>query len=270
MSKERHAYLIRLQYLGFRYSGWQIQPEHLTVEGMLTKTLKYVLPEGTDFKILGAGRTDAKVSALNAAFELLIHRPIDDFEDLLAILNTNLPPDIRILSIKPSSDKFNIIKDAKNKQYVYLFSFGGKNHPFCAPFLASIQENLDLGLMKKAARIFEGTHDFANYTVKEKRNSNTIRTISSCRLGENELLTASFFPKRSYLLTVEGPGFLRYQIRMIMGALIQLGRGGLSLQDIKVSLQEGTVFPLSYIAPGSGLLLNHLDFGPAGDGFLEK
>lgn len=259
MRQATHSYLLRTQYLGFRYSGWQIQPGQRTVEGMLSKTLKFVLL-GESFKILAAGRTDAKVSALEMAFELFLNAELEDRKNFLELFNINLPPDIRILSIDPISHKFNIIKDTKTKEYVYLFSYGEKNHPFCAPFLANIHGNLDIGLMKKAARLFEGLHSFSAYTVKEQGKTKTTRNITSCKIKSNRLLRANFFPKKSYALHVEGAGFMRYQVRMIMGALIQLGRGELTLADIEASLQENNTVQLTFIAPGSGLLLNRSEF----------
>ncbi len=255
-----HSYLVRTQYLGFRYSGWQIQPRQRTVEGMLSKTLKFMLP-GERFKILGAGRTDAKVSALDMAFELFLDNSLEKTSNFLELFNLNLPPDIRVLSIDPISEKFNIIKDVKTKEYIYLFSFGEKNHPFCAPFLANIHENLDIDLMKEAARLFEGTHNFSAYTVKERGNTKTTRNITSCKITRNTLISANFFPNKSYALQVKSAGFMRYQVRLLMGALIQLGRGELTLSNIADSLKENNTIVLNYIAPGSGLLLSQSDFG---------
>ncbi len=254
-----YSYLVRIQYLGFRYSGWQIQPGHRTIEGMLNKTLKFILPD-KNFKILSAGRTDAKVSTLDMAFELFLDHALEDSESFLVLFNKNLPPDIRAKSIQPISEKFNIIKDAKMKEYVYLFSYGEKNHPFCAPFLANIHGNLDIDLMKEATKYFEGIHDFSSYTVKDRGNTATVRNIISCEIKCNTLLSANFFPEKSYALHVQGSGFMRYQVRMMMGALIQLGRGELTLSDIEASLQENNMVQLTYIAPGSGLLLNRLEF----------
>lgn len=259
MQKKRFYYLIHLQYLGFRYSGWQKQPKQKTVEQMLLKTLKFVLPE-TEFKILGAGRTDAKVSALDAAFELFVSEEINNEDIFLELFNKNLPPDIRIISIEPTDKTFNIIQNSKLKEYAYLFSFGEKNHPFSAPFIANILEHLDIELMQKAAKLFEGAHDFATFTARIQENTISKRTIELCEIRENEILKANFFPKTTYALHVKGQGFMRYQIRMMMGALIQLGRGELQLKDIEEALQEGNSIQLTYVAPGSGLLLNSLQF----------
>lgn len=256
----RSYYLIKLQYLGFRYSGWQKQPGQKTVEGMVAKTIKFVLPQ-RNFKILGAGRTDAKVSALDAAFELFLEgAPIADQKEFLTLLNKNLPADIRAMSLEEVSESFNIIQHCQEKEYVYLFSFGEKNHPFCAPFMASIPADLNLGIMQKAASLYEGTHCFKAYTVKSPKKTNYVRTIKHCQLAENTLLKANFFPASSYALQIRGQGFVRYQIRMIMGALISLGKGELSLTDIAASLKENNGMELNYVAPGSGLLLNQVAF----------
>jgi tRNA pseudouridine38-40 synthase len=260
MQIPRFYYLIHVQFLGFRYSGWQKQPNQKTVEGMLVKTLKFVLPN-SKFKILGAGRTDAKVSALNTAFELFLEKePLDDLQKFMYDFNVNLPPDIRVLSIDQTNESFNIIQESKLKEYVYLFSFGQKNHPFCAPFLANIIDHLDVDLMSCCAKLFIGTHDFSSYTARLQPNTKVFRTIASCEIKKNNILAANFFPEVSYALHITGAGFMRYQIRMIMGALIQLGKGELTAMDIKESLKKANDTVLTYVAPGSGLLLNELKF----------
>jgi len=259
MQTKRFYYLIHLQYLGFRYSGWQKQPHQKTIEQMIVKTLKFILPNA-QFKILGAGRTDAKVSALNAAFELFVNKPINNEDDFLKLFNKNLPPDIRVTSVEKTDKDFNIIQHSKLKEYVYLFSFGEKNHPFCAPFLANILEELDIELMQKAAKQFEGEHDFSTFTARIQENTISKRTIELCEIRKNDILKANFFPKTSYALHVKGQGFMRYQIRMMMGALIQLGSGELMLKDIQEALQDNNTIQLTFVAPGSGLLLNSLEF----------
>lgn len=261
MRQQRFYYLITIQYLGFRFSGWQKQPGQKTIEGMITKTLKFIMPN-VQFKILGAGRTDSKVSALDAAFELFLDgAPIEDLDSFLALFNKNLPSDIRAMAIKPVDEGFNIIKDPKMKEYVYLFSFGEKNHPFSAAFITNIQEDLDLDTMITATGYFIGSHDFTSYTVKSQKNSHKLRTITICEIRENTFLKANFFPEKSYALHIKGKGFMRYQIRMIMGALFQLGKGELSLVDIENSLTSQGSVPMTTVAPGSGLLLKSIDFG---------
>jgi len=199
---------------------------------------------------------------LQAAFELfLTGDPIEDISGFLEQFNTNLPADIRALDIQEVPQSFNIIKHCKEKEYRYFFACGQKIHPFCAPLMAGIPETLEMDLMMEAAPYFEGSHDFRAYTAKNENERDFIRTIRYCRLGKNTLLTANFFPPDSYMLVVRGSGFMRYQVRMMMGALLELGRGNLNLQDLKSSLEAGNSSRLSYVAPGSGLLLHSVKFG---------
>lgn len=260
MQRIRYYYLVKVQYLGYRLHGWQRQPNFKTVEGLIKKTLKFVLP-GRKTKILGSSRTDAMVSANEAAFELFVdEEPLEDLSVFLSLFNKNLPPDIRALEVTEVSAAFNIIQHPKQKEYLYLFSFGSKNHPFCAPLMANFQEDLDLLKMKAGAELFVGEHDFRNYTVDPSEKTQSIRTVISAEITENELYTASFFPKNSYILRVTGSGFLRYQVRLMMGTLIQLGKGEIELETIEKSLNNRNEIAITYIAPASGLILNKIEF----------
>lgn len=260
MQQIRYYYLIKIQYLGYRLHGFQRQPNLKTVEGLIKKTLKFVLP-GEKTKILGSSRTDAMVSANEAAFELFLYgKPLEDPDAFLEIFNKNLPPDIRSLSIEEVDKNFNIIQHPKRKEYLYLFSYGGKNHPFCAPLMANFQHELDIELMQQGAKLFEGTHFFGNYCVDPTSATILQRTVNTCVILENNLFTANFFPEKSFVFKVEGEGFLRYQIRLMMGALVQLGKGEMGLDDIQSSLVAGCEMQMNYISPASGLILNRIEF----------
>ena len=148
------------------------------------------------------------VSAECAAIELFLFEPIEDLPVFLELFNHNLPQDIRALSIKEVDEKFNIIKSSKIKEYIYLFSYGEKCHPFCAPIMTTILDDLDINLMKLGAQLFEGKHYF----------------------------------------------------NLMMGTLIDLGKGKLTLKDIKDSLLSDSNIKMNYIAPASGLILNNIEF----------
>ena len=260
MKQQRYYYLIKIQYLGYRLHGWQRQPGLKTVEGLVKKTLKFVLGE-VKFKILGSSRTDAMVSAHESAFELFTdHEPLENMADFLVLFNRNLPPDIRALSIKEVDAGFNIIQHPKKKEYLYLFSFGRKSHPFAAPLMATFPEKLDVELMMQGAKLFEGTHSFHNFCTKPTPHTLLQREIEVCEIIQNREITASFFPEKSFLLRVTGTGFLRNQIRLMMGFLVQLGRGEIDIEEVQRRLDPGIKIPVTYIAPGSGLILNKVDF----------
>ncbi|MFY0651072.1 MAG: tRNA pseudouridine(38-40) synthase TruA [Cyclobacteriaceae bacterium] len=253
-----YHYLIEIQYLGFRYHGWQKQPGLKTVQGMLEKTFTFIFGH-SEFKTLGAGRTDAMVSTNKTAFELFLRQPVDTTH-LVRDLNFNLPPDINILSVKEVDEKFNILQNAKEKEYLYLFAFGKRNHPFAAPFMAYVREELDIGLMEKGARLFLGTHDFRRYAYKPGKGRVFQREIKTSEIVKNDLFSANFFPQDSYLYRVSGSGFMRYQVRIMAAALIKLGKGELTLEEIKDSLKGEDSGLMCPMAPPSGLILNSVDF----------
>lgn len=259
MVLKKFFYVITLQYLGYRFHGWQKQPNVKTVHLMVDRTLNFIL-DGKRFKSLVSGRTDAMVSAEKAAFELFLYEPIEDLTAFLALFNHNLPQDIRAIGIREVDSKFNIIQHSKLKEYNYVFGYGDKFHPFCAPILTTILDDLDIEVMKKGAKLFEGKHYFKSYCYRPTDNGIYTRTILLCELIENTKYTANFFPEQTYMLRVKGKGFMRNQIRLMMGTLIDLGKGKLSLEDIKQSLTPENTTRMEYIAPASGLILSNIDF----------
>ena len=255
---KEYFYLVHIQYLGFRFHGWAKQTNVKTVHQFIDKTLPFVLGH-QNFKTLGASRTDAMVSANHTVFELFIKEPleIDRFFD---DLNSNLPADIRAIKVEEKDQNFNVIQFPKMKEYIYLFSFGEKCHPFTAPLLSSFMEDLDIEKMKHGARLFKGSHNFRMYCTKPSAKVDFNRKIEESIIQENDILTANFFPVKSYLYRVSSKGFMRNQIRLMMGQLICLGRGEITLDDIRKSLLDPDETPLDYIAPPSGLILNRIHF----------
>ncbi|MBW7867472.1 MAG: tRNA pseudouridine(38-40) synthase TruA [Brumimicrobium sp.] len=247
-------YLLEMQYLGFRFHGWQTQPNVKTVQETILKTLRHVLPD-IKSKIIASGRTDAKVSVEHTYIELFTDQEMEDLEAFLPLLNKNLPADIRALSIQPTDANFNIILAPKIKEYHYFFAFGEKFHPFCAPYMCNIMDNLDIELMKDAAKAFEGEKDFFSYAFRPTSTTNTRGEVISCEIVENNFFTASFFPKKSYVMKVKGKGFKRNQIRLMMGMLFDLGRGNTMWDDFQKTLDGSNKITLINIAPASGLQL---------------
>lgn len=256
----KYQYLLHFSFLGFRFQGWQQQPGVKSVEGMIGKTLGFVLP-GRKVKLLGAGRTDARVSAAEYAAQLFLKgHPLPDLPRFVEEMNHNLPADIALISAVPVTQDFNVIRDSTCKTYRYYFSFGTKPHPYCAPFLGYFPGSLDIGRMAKGAACFEGTHNFRGFIARPGPLARLNREISSCRLHLNKTLSASFFPGRTYYLEVKGSGFGRYQIRLMVAALVALGRGELNEAALKDALLKGESTGIKDIAPASGLHLLEVHF----------
>ena len=258
MAKWTSFYLIRIEFLGFRYHGWQKQTKHKSVQGMIDKTFEFILGH-TNFKTLGCGRTDAKVSADDFAFELFLHED-KDVDTLFKDLNDNLPSDIRAKSIEIVDANFNIIQHPKVKEYHYLFSSGEKSHPFNAPFIRDFGEELNIESMQLAVKEFIGIHNFKRYASKPSSRTNFEREILMAVIEKNTRLSGNFIPETSYVFKVKSRGFLRYQVRLMMGALVDVGRGLWTIDDIKQSLINFNDEQVRHIAPSSSLILHKVNF----------
>lgn len=225
---------------------------------MVDKTLSFVFEE-TNYKTIGVGRTDAKVSANTYYIQMFTDKIVKE-DTFIASLNANFSPDFRAISIQKVARGFNVINAPKIKEYHYYFSFGEKNHPFSAPFIVNVDENLDLETMQEAAELFVGEHYFHKYCTRPSEKTMFKRIIDSCEIIENDVLTANFFPEMSYIFKVRGKGFLRYQIRLMMATLFEVGKGNLDLQFIEASLKEDN--DRKYMrnnAPSSGLQLYDIE-----------
>jgi len=258
MANWTNFYLIRIEFLGFRYHGWQKQEGFKSVHGMVDKTLSFVLNH-ENFRTLGCGRTDAKVSANDYAFELFAMEELIP-EQLLHRLNKNLPSDIRAKKVTTISSDFNIIQNAKRKEYRYHFSSGEKSHPFIAPLIRDFGKQLNVDLMKEAATLFSGTHNFKQYVSKPSKDTVFEREILHSSIELNIELSGSFIPAESYYFKVISRGFMRYQVRLMMAALVDVGRGIWSLEDLSESLSNPDGPQIKHVAPSSGLMLYQIDF----------
>ena len=225
---------------------------------MVDKTLSFVF-EDIHYKTIGVGRTDAKVSANTYYIQMFTDKIVEE-DTFIESLNANFSPDFKAISIQKVDRGFNVINAPKIKEYHYYFSFGEKNHPFSAPFIVNVDGNLDLETMEEAARLFAGEHYFHKYCTRPSEKTIFKRIIDSCEIIENDVLTANFFPEKSYIFKVRGKGFLRYQIRLMMATLFEVGKGNLDLQFIEASLKEDN--DRKYMrnnAPSSGLQLYDIE-----------
>jgi tRNA pseudouridine38-40 synthase len=199
------------------------------------------------------------VSANHFVLELFLNDPLDQ-ELFFNELNRNLPQDIRAIKVEETDATFNAIQSPKVKEYMYLFAFGEKYHPFTAPFMATFMEEMDIEIMKEGALMFQGIHNFKKYCKKPNEKTVFEREITVSLIEENTVFQASFFPEKSYVYHIHSRGFMRNQIRLMMGQLLRLGRGEIGLEDIRQSLENPDEDTFDYIAPASGLMLNKVNF----------
>jgi tRNA pseudouridine38-40 synthase len=252
----RRHYNLEISYEGQNYFGWQRQKDFVTVQGTLENTVKELISSNF-IKTIGSSRTDTGVHALaNVCF---IQLPCE-FEpnDLKEKLNENLPKDIRVNKCERTYKQFKVIYFAKKKTYFYLF----KNQPseIESNYFTNITEKLDIEKMKEAAKVFQGIHDFTNFSYKPSKNAEKKKEILKCEIIENQSFLEGNNRENCYALVIEGSGFLKQMIRIIMGTLFNVGKGLVTIDQIKEAFETTEFRKTGYITPGGGLYLKEIDF----------
>lgn len=251
-------YQLRLEYFGTHYFGWQIQKNEKTIQGELDKAITRAFPKSL-FKTLGASRTDRGVHALDQLCKLSIDCHVPE-KNLLKAINDQLPEDILIKNVSQTSKEFHPIYSVEKKTYLYLFSSGIFSSGIYENLYSYWEQNdLDIEKMNEAANLFVGEHDFVNFYTLGSDVSTTKRKIYSSgimRLKENEFPIK--FSSEIYALKITGNGFLKQMIRLIMGALVEVGKGNIELMEIEQSLKEKLPRKLSKVLDPRGLYLQNI------------
>lgn len=236
-------YKVTLAYDGNNYVGFQSQKNGLAIQDVIEKALKIIFKE--DIRIVMASRTDAGVHAKGQVFHFDTNKKKDTYK-LKGSINALIPKDIHIIEVKNVSDKFHARYSVKSKTYEYLINTG-EYDVFLDGYAYQCFYKLDLELMKKASKIFLGTHDFSSFnTTPYKDKENQTRTISEFKIIKKKDLL---------VIRITGDGFLRNMVRIMVGTLIDLGRGQKSIDDIKKMLDTPSKNTKRYNITGNGLYL---------------
>ena len=237
-------YKIIVAYDGSDYFGWQVQTEHITVAGVLQDTFKSVF--GKEILIKAASRTDAGVHALGQTATFMADLIIDPVALRHAWQNI-LPESILIRGLEEISLDWNPRHNVKQKTYFYHF-FQERPLPFFGRYGWYYRYPVNQEKLKEALNVFVGTHDFRSFCTGDEYE-NTVRTIDAVDV---EYLHRF----RAYRISVKGPGFLRYMIRRIVGACLEVAsRDTLQINDLKIALEKKNPLQLLPTAPAKGLML---------------
>ena len=241
-------YFAIVSYKGTPFCGWQKQTVSKlpSVEVTIEKVISRILNKET--KIYGSGRTDAGVHALGQTFHFDSEKEINEYR-FLHSLNELLPLDIRVLSLKRVKDDFHARFSAKGKTYIYKIRNAQLSSPFESDLEYTLAQELDVKKMVEASKLFEGEHNFQNFTTKEEDDAGFVRNISEISITEQN---------EHIVILMTGNGFMRYMVRMIVGTLIQVGLGKLTSEDIMKILEDPVRKPSSYKAPAYGLYLKEV------------
>jgi tRNA pseudouridine38-40 synthase len=235
-------------YDGTRYNGWQRQTSHdNTIQGKIETALSRIL--GEPIEISASGRTDTGVHARGQVANFHTDSTVV-CDDLLAELRKYLPEDIGIYSCREVSPRFHARLNALEKTYQYRLWNSCAPCVFDRRFVAVMEEKLDVATMNEAAQLFLGTHDFSAFCANKKMKKSTVRTIKSFtveRVGEE------------VRFTVTGNGFLHNMVRILVGTLVEVGRGEREMDSIP-ALFGGKREQAGFLAPGKGLCLMEVQY----------
>ncbi len=239
---------LTVAYDGTNYCGWQIQPNGLTIEEVLNKTIQKIT--GEDLKVTGASRTDSGVHALGnvAVFDTNSSIPA---ERMKYALNQKLPEDIAIVCSEEVEPEFHPRFCPTNKTYEYHII--NQEIPIPTKRLTNyfISYTLDIEAMKKAAEYLVGTHDFASFCSSKTGVEDTVRSVYELELLEQG---------EQLIIRIRGNGFLYNMVRIIVGTLLQVGRGFYQPLEVKEMLEARERTKAGATAPPHGLHLIHIEY----------
>jgi tRNA pseudouridine38-40 synthase len=239
-------YLITFSYDGTNYNGYQKQPKLRTVQGELENALKFI-NNNKDVILQASGRTDAHVHALNQKAHFDLDAKITTNKLRLA-LNSNTDDDIYVKSVIEVDNNFHARYNVKYKEYIYKINMGDYN-PIERNIIYQYNKKLDIKTMKKAIKYFKGEHDFTAFACQDELKDNCVRTIIKANISRT---------KDILIITFKGNGFLKYQVRNMIGALISIGENKKKPKDIIAILNSKNRILASKTANPEGLYLNNV------------
>ncbi len=231
--------------------GFQKQPGFPTVQGRLEEALGRIA--GARTRVMGAGRTDSGVHAVGqvVAFDL---DPGREVEKVIAGMNALLSPDISVPAASRARDGFDPRRDALWREYRYFFWTGAAPSPFLEEFTHRAASGLDVERMSRACELAVGSHDFSAFRVKAVPGEAATRDVLECGLHE---------PCPGVLcVRVRANAFLYRMVRILAGALHDVGRGRMDTEELAGHL-EGGDRPCAEALPARGLFLWRVEY-PAG------
>ena len=240
-------YLIDFSYSGANFSGYQKQPGKRTVQDEIEKVLSSI--NNNSVKLTSSGRTDALVNAIHQKAHFDLDKEIGAYK-LNGALNSYLPDDIYVNSVTKVDNLFHARYMVKSKTYEYLINTGDYN-PLLRTHVYQYCKPLNIRKMKKAVKYFIGKHDFTTFVSAEDKKKDKVREIYDASVDEKDGIIK---------ITFKGSGFLKYQVRNMVGTLIKIGEEKV-LPDIILSLLEKKDRKCAFLcAPAQGLTLTDVKY----------
>jgi tRNA pseudouridine38-40 synthase len=238
-----------VEYDGTDFRGFARQPGERTVQGTLLDAIARV--EGPDLELHGAGRTDAGAHARGQVVDFVARLPIKP-RDWKRILNRSLPPDVRVRAARSAGEGFHARFSACSREYRYTFLNRREPSVFLGRFAYYEPRPLDVAKMREAAVPLVGEHDFRALTQEPEGGRHAVRRVYRAEVG----------CARPYVrFAVEANAFLRGMVRMMAGALWEVGLGKREPEHVAGLLAEPGAARKPPVMPAHGLCLMRVRYG---------
>ena len=239
-------YFIQLAYNGSNYHGWQVQPNAITVQEVLSKAVSVLTRKETE--VIGAGRTDTGVHASFFVAHFESSEPIDH-DYLCRKLGVFLPTDISVQTIFPVDSEMHARFSALSRTYHYFIS--NNKEPFRKEFVAYCPYPLDIDSMNKAARLLFNYIDFTSFSkLHTDVKTNNCKIMKAEWREENGLL----------VFEIKADRFLRNMVRAIVGSLVDVGRGKSTVEGFKAIIEAKNRCQAGTSVPANGLFLTNIEY----------
>mgnify|MGYP000898485869 CR=1 FL=1 len=243
-------YLIKIEYDGTKFVGWQSQKNGKSIQDTIEIALKKILKKNT--KIIGAGRTDKGVHAASQFANFESKKKIDNKKNFLNSINFFLKKDlISILDIKKKTENFHARFNANLRTYEYFIINRQGTLSIYKNKAWHVKKKIDIKLMKKGAKIFEGTHDFSTFRAASCSAKSPIKKIYPIKINKkNDMIKIKIISK----------SFLQNQVRSMVGSLIHLSTGKWSIIEFKKAFRSKKRIKCAPPAPACGLYLLNIKY----------
>ena len=241
-------YKLTIAYDGTRFFGWEHQPGRDTVQGKLESVLERL--QGHPVDLIGAGRTDAGVHAraMVASVRLDVKQSP---EEIRSYMNRYLPDAIAVREVKEAGDRFHARYNALGKTYRYTCFDGPVKPVFDRKYVTMLDFSPDVDKMRLAAAYLTGEHDFASFCGNPRMKKSTVRLVDTIAIERR---------KDRVIFTFHGTGFLQNMVRILVGTLLEVGRGRWQPEQVQTILETKDRSQAGPTAPPEGLCLMKVDY----------
>lgn len=241
-------YKLTIAYDGSRFYGWEHQPDRDTIQGKLESVLEKL--NGAPVDVIGAGRTDAGVHARAMVANVVLDVK-ESPEEIRDYMNRYLPDAIAVREVKPCAQRFHARYKALGKTYRYICFDGPVKPVFDRKYVTILDYQVDVERMQRAAAYLVGEHDFMSFCGNPRMKKSTVREVDGITIERR---------RDRVIFTFHGTGFLQNMVRILVGTLLEVGRGYWEPEHVQEILEARDRKQAGPTAPPEGLCLMKVDY----------